>query len=269
MPQSCDAKAEAWQYILSVVGYPNGRMNATARTAESIHSDTLWRRAKPVLALVGEGARDERLIAALQLDFELHVSSSLADASRRGEFDGDAQGMLLLASTQTYRRSLAEVRKRTDAPLVVLLRTGHTAERVVALESGADDVLATPYEVAELIARLRAVMRRGANRPQVSRMRIADLEIDLDRHTVRRGDRSIKLSPTEFEMLVALARGEGGVVRAEQLTQEVWGDEGAAAATLHTFMSGLRAKIEEPGRPRLLQTVRGIGYLLAPPEQSA
>jgi DNA-binding response OmpR family regulator len=230
---------------------------------------TAWRRTKPVLALVGDGARDERLIAALQLDFELHVSSSLADASRRGGLDGDAQAMLLLATSQTYRRSLAEVRKRTDAPLVVLLRAGHTAERVVALENGADDVLATPYDLAELIARLRAVMRRGGNRPLATRLRVADLEIDLDRHTARRGDRSIRLSPTEFGVLVALARGDGGVVSAEQLTEEVWGADGASAATLHTFMSGLRAKVEEPGRPRLLQTVRGVGYLLAPPERSA
>jgi DNA-binding response OmpR family regulator len=242
-------------------------MNATARVVEPLHSTAVWRRTKPVLTLVGEG-RDERLIAALQLDFDVHVTPSVADASRHGEFGNDMHGMLLLATTHTYRRSLAEVREHTDAPLVVLLRAGHTAERVVALESGADDVIATPYELPELIARLRAVMRRGANRPQNPRLRVADLEIDLDRHVARRGERTIRLSPTEFEMLVVLARAEGGVVRAEQLIDEVWGDEGAAAATLHTFMSGLRAKIEEPNRPRLLQTVRGVGYLLTAPEEN-
>jgi two-component system, OmpR family, response regulator MprA len=243
-------------------------MNATMRAAEPQQA-TMWRRTKPVLTLVGEGARDERLIAALQLDFDVHVTPSVADASREGELNADAHGMLLLANTRTYRRSLAEVRERTDAPLVVLLRAGHTAERVVALENGADDVIATPYELPELIARLRAVMRRGANRPQTTRLRVADLEIDLERHVARRGKRTIKLSPTEFAMLVVLARAEGTVVRAEQLIDEVWGDEGAAAATLHTFMSGLRAKIEERGRPRLLQTVRGVGYLLGAEDEAA
>jgi DNA-binding response OmpR family regulator len=229
----------------------------------------MWRRAKPVLTLVGEGPRDERLIAALQLDFDVHVTPSLAEAPRDPDRSGDAHGMLLLANAHTYRRSLAEVRERTDAPLVVLLRAGHTAERVVALENGADDVIATPYELPELIARLRAVMRRGANRPQTTRLRVADLEIDLDRHLARRGERTIKLSNSVGESLIVLARAEGGVVRAEQMIEEVWGDEGAAAATLHTFVSGLRAKIEEPGRSRLLQTVRGVGYLLAPEEEGA
>jgi DNA-binding response OmpR family regulator len=243
-------------------------MNAMVR-AEEPGQTTSWRRTKPVLALVGEGPRDERLIAALQLDFDVHVAPSVREASRGGNMRADAHGMLLVASTHTYRRSLAEVRERTDAPLVMLLRAGHTAERVVALESGADDVVATPYELPELIARVRAVMRRGANRPQTTRLRVGDLEIDLDRHVAHRSERTIRLSPTEFAMLVVLARADGGVVRTEQLIDEVWGDEGAAAATLHTFVSGLRAKIEERGQPRLLQTVRGVGYLLAPDEHGA
>lgn len=229
----------------------------------------MWSRAKPRLTVVGEGVRDERLIAALQLDFDLHLAPSLAQTRAAEGHDAPSDAMLLLASSQTYRRSLAEVREHTDAPLVLVLRTGHTAERVAALENGADDVLAAPYDIAELIARLRAVMRR-ASRPLPTRLRVCDLEIDLDRHSIHRGERTIRLSPTEFAMLVVLARSAGSVVPTERLTEEVWGSaEGASSATLHTFMSGLRSKIEEPGRVRLLETVRGVGYLLASSEERA
>jgi two-component system, OmpR family, response regulator MprA len=227
----------------------------------------MWTRAKPRLTVLGEGVRDERLIAALQLDFDLYLAPSLAETQARTNHDPHAEAMLLLASSQTYRRSLAELRERTDAPLVLILRAGHAAERVAALESGADDVLAAPYDLAELIARLRAVMRR-TSRPLPTRLRVDDLEIDLDRHSVHRGERMIRLSPTEFAMVVVLARSAGCVVPAERLTEEVWGSaEGASPATLHTFMSGLRSKIEEPGRTRLLETVRGVGYLLVSSEE--
>ena len=241
-------------------------MNATARAVDLPRIASMWTRAKPRLTVVGEGVRDERLIAALQLDFDLSLTPSLAQTQARTDREPQPEAVLLLASPQTYRRSLAELRERTDAPLVLILRDGHAAERVAALESGADDVLAAPYDLAELIARLRAVMRR-AHRPLPSRLRVEDLEIDLDRHAVHRGERAIRLSPTEFAMVVVLARSAGSVVPAERLTSEVWGSaEGASPATLHTFMSGLRSKIEEPGRARLLETVRGVGYLLASSE---
>jgi len=213
----------------------------------------VWTRGKPALDLAGDGRWDQRLIATLRLDFD--VRTARAD-------DGAAQAIVLFASPATYRDELAQLRRRSAAPLVLVLDTADVTQRVTALEDGADDVLCEPYDACELHARVRAVMRRVV-RPMPSLLRVADLEMDLEAGGVRRGGRSILLSRTEFALLAALARRSGGVVTHELLAQEVWGSPGGVTSTtLHTFMSYLRGKIEDPTRTRLLRTVRGVGYAL-------
>jgi two-component system response regulator MprA len=212
----------------------------------------VWSREKPVLELAGEPAGDPRLLATLRLDF----------AVEREPVAGQApQAILLFGSLAGYRDELAELRLRSAAPLVVVLTDADVTERVTALEDGADDVLSVPYEPCELVARLRAVIRRVI-RPLPNVLRVADLELDLDRGGVRRGERRVELSRTEFALLTALARRSGDVVPHELLAREVWGPPGVTATTLHTFISYLRGKIEEPSRTRLLRTVRGVGYAL-------
>lgn len=214
----------------------------------------VWTRGKPALELAGDGRWDQRLIATLRLDFDVRT----AHADERA-----TQAIVLFASPQTYRDELARVRRRSAAPLVLVLDTADVTQRVTALEDGADDVLCEPYETCELHARVRAVMRRVV-RPMPSLLRVADLEMDLEAGGVRRGGRSILLSRTEFALLAALARRGGDVVPHELLAQEVWGSPGGVTATtLHTFMSYLRGKIEDPTRTRLLRTVRGVGYALS------
>ena len=101
-------------------------------------------------------------------------------------------------------------------------------------------------------------------RPMPTLLRVADLELDLEAGGVRRAGRPILLSRTEFALLAALARRSGDVVSHERLAEEVWGSpRGVTSTTLHTFMSYLRGKIEEPSRTRLLRTVRGVGYALS------
>ncbi|HEV3087395.1 MAG TPA: response regulator transcription factor [Candidatus Elarobacter sp.] len=213
----------------------------------------VWSRDKPVLELAGEPCADSRLIATLGLDFAVH---------REPAAGRETQAILLFGSVAGYRDQLAELRLRTASPLVVVLTDADVTERVTALEEGADDVLCVPFEPCELVARLRAVMRRVA-RPVPNLLRVADLELDLDRGGVRRGERRVDLSRTEFALLAALARRNGDVVPHRLLALEVWGSAGGVSpTTLHTFISYLRGKIEEPSRTRLLRTVRGVGYAL-------
>jgi DNA-binding response OmpR family regulator len=214
----------------------------------------VWAREKPALSLAGNGRWDERLIAMLRLDFDVRIAPSEESAT---------QPVVLFASVGTYREMLAQCRKHSAAPLILVLDDGGVTQRVAALEDGADDVLCEPFEPSELLARLRAVMRRVA-RPMPAFLRVADLELDLAAGGVRRGGRRIELSRTEFALLTALARRNGAVVPHALLAQEVWGSPGGVSpTTVHTFISYLRGKIEEPSGARLLRTVRGVGYVLS------
>jgi DNA-binding response OmpR family regulator len=214
----------------------------------------VWARGKPALELAGDGRWDQRLVATLRLDFDVRTAS--------GD-DSATQAIVLFSSVAEYRDDLAQLRRRSAASLVLVLDGADVTQRVTALEEGADDVLCEPFETCELLARVRAVMRRVA-RPMPSLLRVADLELDLEAGGVRRAGRPILLSRTEFALLAALARRNGDVVSHERLAEEVWGSpRGVTATTLHTFMSYLRGKIEEPSRTRLLHTVRGVGYALS------
>jgi len=213
---------------------------------------TVWTRAKPALELAGERRWDARLLATLGLDFDVVTNGAV----------NDAEAILLFTTVPACRENVVEVRSRSAAVLVAVLENADVLQRVEALEDGADDVLSEPYETCELLARLRAVMRR-VHRPLPNVLRVADLELDLARGGVRRGTRAIDLSRTEFALLTALARRAGDVVPHRRLAEEVWGGPDAVGpTTLHTFVSYLRGKIEEPSRTRLLRTVRGVGYAL-------
>ena len=212
-----------------------------------------WTRGKPALELAGDGRWDQRLVGTLRLDFDVRTAPGDARA---------AHAIVLFSSVAAYRAEIADMRRCSAAPLVLVLDRADVTQRVTALEDGADDVLCEPYDTCELLARVRAVVRRVV-RPMPSLLRVADLELDLDAGGVRRGGRPILLSRTEFALLAALARRGGDVVPHERLAEEVWGSSGGVTSTtLHTFMSYLRGKIEEPSRTRLLRTVRGVGYAL-------
>ena len=215
--------------------------------------DTAWRRDKPSLELRGDGDWDERLVGALALDFDVYVPLN-------GHVESDA--VVVAAGRATYRGLLAGVRATSAAPVVVLMSEAEMSDLVGALEHGADDVLPAPFEEAELLARLRALMRR-VSRPLPATIRVGDLELDLERHTARRGARSIALSRTEFALLTALARRGGAVVSHGELAEEVWGmNRLPKPANMHTFISYVRGKIADPDGAPLLRTVKGVGYAL-------
>jgi two-component system OmpR family response regulator len=147
----------------------------------------------------------------------------------------------------------------------VLMLTALNAvdDRVHGLDSGADDYLSKPFAFKELLARLRALARRGRD-VQIGPLRVADLTLDEATHEVRRGDRRIDLSPLEFRLLHCLMRHTGQVLTRDSLLDQVWNfDYEGGSNVVDVYIRYLRRKIEEPGEIKLLHTVRGIGYKLA------
>ena len=149
-----------------------------------------------------------------------------------------------------------------DVPILMLTARAETEHRVTGLDSGADDYLVKPFERKELLARIRALLRRRPPRGAAS-LEVGDLQLNPDTREVRRGEREIELTNREFELLEFLMRNERLVVSRERLLDEVWGyDPMAATNTIDVFISNLRRKLESGDEPRLLHTKRGAGYVL-------
>jgi DNA-binding response OmpR family regulator len=154
------------------------------------------------------------------------------------------------------------LRSTDDVPILMLTARDALESRVEGLDSGADDYLVKPFERQELLARLRALLRRRPPRGSASVV-VGDLSLNPDTHEVSRGDREIELTQREFELLEYLMRNERIVVPRQRLLEEVWGyDPFATTNTIEVFVSNLRRKLEAGGEPRLLHTIRGAGYVL-------
>jgi two-component system response regulator MprA len=155
-------------------------------------------------------------------------------------------------------------RLRAAAGMPILMLTARDAidDRVAGLDGGADDYLVKPFAPAELLARLRSLLRRasdGGEKP----LRYADLVLDPTTRDTRRGDRAFTLSPKEFDLLSYLLRHPRQVLPRERILEEVWGyDFGGEDGVLDVYIGYLRAKTEAGGEPRLIQTMRGVGYVL-------
>ncbi len=152
---------------------------------------------------------------------------------------------------------------RHEGAVPVVLLTARTGEvdRIVGLDSGADDYIVKPFSMGELLARLRAVLRRG--RPQdETKLEAGDLTVDLLAHRAWRNDKALSLAPKEFDLLVELMRHRGAVLSRDLLVQRVWGfDFTGDTRTVDVHIRSLREKIEvDPARPVRIETVRGIGY---------
>lgn len=150
--------------------------------------------------------------------------------------------------------------------ILMLTALGDVEDRVHGLDSGADDYLVKPFAFKELLARLRALGRR-ARQMQVGPLQVGDLILDEAAHEVRRGNRRIELSPLEFRLLRCLMRHAGQVMSREAILDQVWSfDYAGGSNVVDVYIRYLRHKIEAPGEPKLLHTVRGVGYKLAETE---
>jgi two-component system response regulator MtrA len=158
------------------------------------------------------------------------------------------------------------IRAESGIPIVMLTARTDTIDVVVGLESGADDYVLKPFKAQELIARVRARLRRG-DEPEPEQLQIGDLNIDVAGHAVKRQDRPLSLTPLEFDLLVALARKPRQVFTREVLLEQVWGYRHAGDTRLvNVHVQRLRSKIEhDPEHPEIVVTVRGVGYRAGPP----
>ena len=155
------------------------------------------------------------------------------------------------------------VRRTSTAAVLMLTARDELRDRVQGLTQGADDYLVKPFAMAELVARIHAVLRRS--RPGGSSVSIADLVINDDAAMVRRGDQTLDLTETERRLLTYLAGHRERVVSKTQILTAVWGYDGFDENVVEVHVSSLRRKLEAGDRPRLVHTVRGRGYLLGPP----
>jgi two-component system, OmpR family, KDP operon response regulator KdpE len=164
---------------------------------------------------------------------------------------------------------IRQVRTWSEVPIIVLSARDREAEKIEALDLGADDFVNKPFGVGELLARMRAALRHHMERDaQTAVLRTGDLEVDSVRHRVTRAGAEVKLTPKEFELLSFLARHAGKVLTHRQILTAVWGAAHAQDTQyLRVYIGQLRAKIEQaPGEPRLIVTEPGIGYRIADTE---
>ena len=161
-------------------------------------------------------------------------------------------------------RRMRDIGDRT--PVLMLTARDEVGDRVAGLEAGADDYLPKPFALEELLARLRALLRRSGWMDQREVLRFDDLELDPHSHEVRRGQRLIELTRTEFMLIELFLHHPRQVLTRSQIFDRVWGyDFGPASNSLEVYVGYLRRKTEDAGEPRLLHTVRGVGYVLRAP----
>jgi two-component system OmpR family response regulator len=164
---------------------------------------------------------------------------------------------------EVLRRLVAQGRK---VPIIFLTAKDATEDKVHGLTVGGDDYVTKPFSIEELVARVRVVLRRHAGGDNgLNRLALADLEVDEDAHEVRRAGQVIDLTPTEYRLLRYLLVNAGRVLTRAQILDHVWDyDFGGDASVLETYVSYLRRKVDKYPPP-LIQTVRGVGYVLRPP----
>ena len=158
--------------------------------------------------------------------------------------------------------------RRSNLPVLMLTARDEVRDKVSALDGGADDYLTKPFDLEELLARMRALVRR-ADQPEASRIELGDLKLDLRSHRVWRGEKSVELSSREFALLEYFVRHSGQVLSRQQILSAVWDyafDPGSNVVDV--YVSYLRNKLDRRGEPSLIATVRGAGYRFEPPEQA-
>jgi DNA-binding response OmpR family regulator len=191
-----------------------------------------------------------------------HDGKEGLERATRGPFDllildvmlPDSDGFALLEG----------LRKRDiDTPAVFLSARGEVADRIRGLNLGADDYLVKPFAFAELLARIQAVARRSLSEPDDGQLAISDLVLDLRRHAVERAGRSVELTPREFALLEYLMRNRGHAVSRAMITEKVWGHGFDTYSNLiDVHINHLRKKLDHDFEPKLIHTVKGVGYVL-------
>ena len=224
---------------------------------------------RKVLLIEDEESISEPLSAALGREgFDVVVAGTAA--AGRDAFQARSPDLVLLdimLPDGDGRDILREIRATSRVPVVLLTARGAEVDRVLGLELGADDYVTKPFSAAELVARMRAVLRRTAASPvtEGAKLEAGDVRMDLDRRQVTRAGEQVDLTVKEFELLRVLLEHAGKLVRRKALMDEVW-DPGwwGSTKTLDVHVSSLRKKLgDDPSSPRYIHTVRGVGFRFA------
>jgi two-component system response regulator MprA len=218
-----------------------------------------------VLVVDDDASLRRAISRALELEgYDVEVAADGVDALTFFDDGGDPPDLIVLDILMPNLDGLTTcraIRSKSRVPTLILTALGAVDERVEGLEAGADDYLAKPFAVAELIARVRALLRRSNFDQDV--LRYADLELDRGERRASRGGRELELTRIEFALLELLMSHPRQVMSREHIFTSVWGYNPAYASnSLEVYIGYLRRKTEGAGEPRLIQTVRGIGYVL-------
>ncbi len=201
--------------------------------------------------------------AGYEVDTAATAAGALAAAPLRPP---DAVILDLLLPDGSGREVTRELRAWSTAPIILVSAVGDDDEKIAALDAGADDYVTKPFAIGELLARLRAVLRR-AGAPEQPVIEVGPIRVDLERSSVTIDGELVHLTPHEFKILRLLALNEGKLLTHRAILREVWGPAyGEESNYLHVYVSQLRRKLEpDPARPRYLLTEPGAGYRLATP----
>ncbi len=219
-----------------------------------------------VLLVEDEASISEPFSSALTREgFEPILAATLAQArARLGEREPDIVLLDLTLPDGDGREFARELRASSRLPIIMLTARGSEIDRVVGLELGADDYVVKPFAAAEVIARIRAVLRRSRPEPD-ERLTAGDVTIDVAARRAWLAKEELALTRKEFDLLVRLVRSAGHVVTREDLMSDVWDENWfGSTKTLDVHMTALRRKLgEDPAAPRHIQTVRGVGFRFA------
>jgi two-component system response regulator RegX3 len=228
-----------------------------------------------ILLIEDEDSISEPLAAALEREgFAATVAGTAADGVEAFRTRNPELVLLdIMLPDGDGRDVLRQIRASSRVPVVMLTARGQEMDRVVGLELGADDYVVKPFSAAELIARIRAVLRRTAapSPTGASVLQVADVEVNLDTRSVTKGGEAVQLTLKEFELLRMLMEGAGKVVRRTDLMDEIWDPNWyGSMKTLDVHISSLRKKLgDDPADPRYIQTVRGVGFRFTSPDEPA
>ena len=221
--------------------------------------------------LVAEDDRSVRESLVLALGVEGYDVEAVNDGAQALEaVAADEPDVIVLDIMMPVLDGLTVCRRlragKSRTPILMLTARHEVSDRVSGLDAGADDYLAKPFSLDELLARLRALLRRTSVSGTEELLRVADLTLDPLRRTAERGDRVLELTKTEFDLLELLMLNAGIVLGRDTIYDRIWGfDFETGSRSLDVYIGYLRRKTEADGEPRLLHTVRGVGYVVREP----
>jgi DNA-binding response OmpR family regulator len=228
---------------------------------------------RTILLVEDETSITEPLAEALRSEgFETQVAGTVAEALQLARRGPDLVLLDVMLPDGSGFEVCRELRQASRVPIIMLTARGEEADRVVGLELGADDYVVKPFSAREVVARIRAVLRR-VNAPDAAEsgpLEVGDLRLEPAKREVTQRGEALELSRKEFELLQLLMRNAGSVVTREQLIDEVWDTNWfGSTKTLDVHVSGIRRKLgDDPSQPRYLHTVRGVGFRFAAPGEA-